>query len=574
MISKILNILLANINSNEADRKNKVACLYLNMMNIFGMVSMLAVFVTMLIEQESLSTNLGSALFKVFSVGILLISILYGVLYFVTKRAPFRTVAVCGLALSVLAVSLLMFIFDELVFVLVFSLVVPIYTVICMKTGAALIFNVVSLAVWGVIRICFGEIKFITMAFFVVATLLVFLLVSICAEYCDMLLSQGENKVEELNGHIEKKREFISKLSHRIRTPLSNILGITNILGENNDASKKHLIDSLRASVNTITDIVEMIDEESMVEPAKRESVSDEEEITTFDLQQLITQTGEVTKNLEVKLEAYGQLPLLRGRAQKLRRIFISIFNFFLHHTPKEQLPANISIVVNRVRIPINPIKYRFDIKSNITLEEPENESDMPDLKIAQRQIEALNGNIKRRFEEDMTCIYFNVCFDGEEAVAATAAPVSSTPVVSNETSGFTNTVRQKNLSQVDVIVCDDNPINQKVMSLSLDKYVKSITLASNGQECVDILQKNQYDIVLMDIQMPVLDGYGATQKIRSHEMTTGKHIPIIAVTANTLAGDRQHCLSVGMDAYVSKPFQLDDVLEKMRDLVTKYPQG
>ena len=109
-------------------------------------------------------------------------------------------------------------------------------------------------------------------------------------------------------------------------------------------------------------------------------------------------------------------------------------------------------------------------------------------------------------------------------------------------------------------------------MSLSLDKHVRSIALASNGQECVDLVASGRYDVILMDIQMPVLDGYQATIRIRDAEKRSGVYVPIIAVTANTMSGDRQHCLEIGMDDYISKPFQIEDVLRKMGEQLIKHP--
>ena len=360
-------------------------------------------------------------------------------------------------------------------------------------------------------------------------------------------IEEEEEKPQPAPQPVENNGATIQKLSNHIRTPLSNILGVANLMTENfNPDNKKQYVDSLVASVETITDIVDIINGES---GGRTFGIDVTDGVRTFDLRNLITQTAELTPGVEVKLEVYGELPRLKGNSVKMRRIMLSIFDFFLQYTPKESLPAQATVVVNRVRIPIKPIKYRFDVKSDFGIPGLA-DAEITELNIAKRLIEELGGNIKRRFEDDSTFIYFNVCFDGEEDATAAPAPQSRVEVYTNETAGFTTVARIKSLNEADIIVCDDNPINQKVMSLSLDKHVRS----------------------LMDIQMPVLDGYQATIQIRDAEKKSDVYVPIIAVTANTMSGDRQHCLEIGMDDYISKPFQIEDVLRKMGEQLVKHP--
>lgn len=368
-----------------------------------------------------------------------------------------------------------------------------------------------------------------------------------------------------------EKSNDISKLSRHLRIPLENIASAANVLsGDCGTDNKQTLIDSLMASVETIADLSEMIIGETDGSQADSGPKACKR---LFDLRSLITQTADLIPGVEVKLEVYGALPRLKGNPVKMRQIMLCIFDFFLKYTPKDSLPARVTIVVNRVRIPIKPIKYRFDVKSDcgIALDA---DAEIAELNTAKRLIEELGGNIKQRFEDDSTFIYYNVCFDDEETTAAggeiTSAASSPVEVYTKETAGFADVAKAKDLGDANIIVCDDNPINQKVMSLSLDKHVKTITLASNGQECVDLVSGGRYDLILMDIQMPVLDGYEATKQIRSMEQSTNAHIPIVAVTANTMSGDRQQCLNIGMDDYISKPFQIEDVLCKMKELLAK----
>jgi CheY-like chemotaxis protein len=107
------------------------------------------------------------------------------------------------------------------------------------------------------------------------------------------------------------------------------------------------------------------------------------------------------------------------------------------------------------------------------------------------------------------------------------------------------------------VLLVEDNLINQKVTLSYLANCGIESKVANNGQEAVDILSADQFDLVLMDCQMPVMDGFEATTTIRELEKSTGNHIPIIAMTANAMKGDREKCLAAGMDDYLSKPVKL-----------------
>jgi CheY-like chemotaxis protein len=106
------------------------------------------------------------------------------------------------------------------------------------------------------------------------------------------------------------------------------------------------------------------------------------------------------------------------------------------------------------------------------------------------------------------------------------------------------------------VLVAEDNPVNQRVALLLLKNEGHSVVLASNGAEAVEAFAREPFDLILMDAQMPVMNGYEATRAIREREGRTGKHTPIVALTAHAMKGDRETCVQAGMDDYLSKPIQ------------------
>jgi CheY-like chemotaxis protein len=119
------------------------------------------------------------------------------------------------------------------------------------------------------------------------------------------------------------------------------------------------------------------------------------------------------------------------------------------------------------------------------------------------------------------------------------------------------------------VLVAEDYFVNQEVTQDILELMGCLVDIAENGHDAVSKYRDNPYDIVFMDIQMPEIDGYEATKLIRSEEKSKGKKTPIIALTANALAGDREKCLEAGMDDYLSKPLEAS----KIEEILNKYLQ-
>jgi CheY-like chemotaxis protein len=116
------------------------------------------------------------------------------------------------------------------------------------------------------------------------------------------------------------------------------------------------------------------------------------------------------------------------------------------------------------------------------------------------------------------------------------------------------------------VLVAEDNPVNQRVATLILERLGCAVDIACDGAQAVEMWSRRTYDAVLMDCQMPELDGFEATAAIRRAERTLGNHIPIIAMTANAMTGDRERCLRAGMDSYLSKPVSVDQITRTLRE--------
>jgi signal transduction histidine kinase/CheY-like chemotaxis protein len=120
------------------------------------------------------------------------------------------------------------------------------------------------------------------------------------------------------------------------------------------------------------------------------------------------------------------------------------------------------------------------------------------------------------------------------------------------------------------ILVAEDNRVNQKLAQRLLEKRGHTVVLAETGKAALEAIDKQTFDLVLMDVQMPEMDGLEATAAIRQREKISGKHLPIIAMTANAMIGDKEHCLQAGMDGYVAKPLSVNDLFSTIETLLTR----
>jgi CheY-like chemotaxis protein len=124
-------------------------------------------------------------------------------------------------------------------------------------------------------------------------------------------------------------------------------------------------------------------------------------------------------------------------------------------------------------------------------------------------------------------------------------------------------------LQPLRILLVEDNVINQKVASLMLKKKGHVVVTVNNGREAIETLADQDFDAVLMDVQMPEMDGLQTTAVIRAAEEGTDRHLPILAVTAHAMGGDREHCLGAGMDGYLAKPIQSAQLLQALADVLS-----
>jgi CheY-like chemotaxis protein len=178
-------------------------------------------------------------------------------------------------------------------------------------------------------------------------------------------------------------------------------------------------------------------------------------------------------------------------------------------------------------------------------------------LTISLRLVEMMHGRIWVESEAGKgSTFHFTARF--ERRSGALTAPLPDGPVRSD--------AARFNPGHLRILLAEDNAVNQKLAGFLLAKRGHTVAVAANGKQVLNMLQAQQFDLILMDVQMPEMDGLETTAAIRRQEEGGGRHIPIIAMTAHTMVGDRERCLTSGMDGYVSKPLRKDELYRAVED--------
>jgi two-component system, sensor histidine kinase and response regulator len=130
----------------------------------------------------------------------------------------------------------------------------------------------------------------------------------------------------------------------------------------------------------------------------------------------------------------------------------------------------------------------------------------------------------------------------------------------------------QSALTGLRILLAEDNRVNQTLAARFLAKHKHTVVIAGDGREAIAALEREPFDLVLMDVQMPEMDGFEATAVIRERERVTGSHLPIVAMTARAMSGDREKCFAAGMDDYLSKPVSMADLAAAIGRVITARP--
>lgn len=389
---------------------------------------------------------------------------------------------------------------------------------------------------------------------------------------------EAENRLREAKELAEEatrmKSEFLANMSHEIRTPMNGVLGMIQLLQETELTPKQAalantVLTSGEALLRIINDVLDL----SKIE-ADKFTFSP----TNFSLRAELKRIHELMSNqltekkIDFRVEVDDSIPdwivtddvrlgqiltNLIGNAIKFTEPHGAILVLVTPNGESEsKIELNFSVSDSGVGIPEEKQRKVFEAF------EQADSSTMRKfggtglgLSISARLVERLGGKLKLASREGQGSV-FSFSIEVAKGEAAEHPAGAQEPVPETES------------RPLQILLAEDNRVNQMVATRMLENAGHTVTLAQNGSEAVERYQEGSFDIILMDIQMPVMDGEEATRAIRKAESTGSPKVPIVALTAHALEGHREHYLSQGMDGYVSKPISKNELLRVITDLV------
>lgn len=374
------------------------------------------------------------------------------------------------------------------------------------------------------------------------------------------LNNRFKESLYEFSSLSERKDDVITDFSHRIREPLNNLVIIVDMLMESGLQKKqKELLETFIASTNNMVTTVN----ELTMQSAGNLSYETRKHIR-FNLVSTIQNTIELY-NLKDKanidfilnkkefsdFECFGD-PII------LKQIFLDLFSTIENKISNRA--TKVTINLKKEKESGNECFIGLRIQTDISIVLIDNKG--IEHSLAARLISASKGTFNQEVGNNYTVLNILLPFTSH-----VSEPKLKTASLKIEELIQKDKIH-KELKDLKILLVEDNLINQKITLLTLKPLVSSIDTASNGKEALDKFGTTNYDLILMDIQMPVMSGLVAAEKIRGLESSTNSHVPIIAITANAMIGDKEKCLSAGIDDYISKPFQPAALIEKIKKII------
>lgn len=382
-------------------------------------------------------------------------------------------------------------------------------------------------------------------------------------EVHERTLAENEAKQSE-----QAKSAFLAAMSHELRTPLNGVIGASQLLADGELPSKK--MELVRVVMQSSETLLELIN--NVLDLTRLDSSSIELEALAVDFRDLIEKTvaplrfqcreKSVTFNLVVE----DDIPVfVYGDPTRLRQIILNLVGNAVKFTNSGEISVILDTALDRIRLRISDTGIGISKQAQASLFEPYVQADIATMRkfggsglgltIVKKLVSAMEGKI----------VVSSV--PGRGSTFTVFLPLKVAPAPLKKTSSRSDMV----LPQLSIVVADDNAVNRMVLSKMLESDGHNVVTMSNGKEVVEYLPNHDVSVILMDLQMPVLDGVSALRKIRAMPGPRSK-TPVIAVTANVVLENPKDMMDLGMNGYLKKPFLHEELREVLRNAIAPNP--
>ena len=382
-------------------------------------------------------------------------------------------------------------------------------------------------------------------------------------------LDAARKQAEQAN-HL--KSEFLANMSHEIRTPMNGIIGMSHLaLASTAGGSEREAFETIRDSAESLLVVLNDVLDFSKIEAGRldiEEAPVRPREV--IDSAYRILQPRFLEKGIQFVSVVDDDVPVwILGDALRLRQVLLNLLSNALKFTEAGKVAVQVARMRgDRLRITVQDSGIGIPEEKIEVIFEPFRQADGSTarrfggtglgLAISSRLVHLMSGSISALSQPGVGST-FTIDLPCREA--ADPGPARTAP-------------RNLSNSRYRILLVEDNVINQRVACRVLERAGYQVTTACTGREGIEKWRTGGFDVVLMDVQMPEMDGHEAVKLIRTMERASGGHTPVIAMTAHAMVGDRETCLEAGMDDYVQKPFDPAGLIEKIESVVERVGGG